>query len=210
MESELNNSSPTGAYTADWRPWTRKVTVVVLLIALAVVGILFQHALTYAVLGLILAYVLYFPIRLLARRTPLSYGPSIALVFLIYLALLVLVLLAIAPILIQELIGLVGQIDTAIEQFRQLGLDAALDQDRIDLDPGPLSALIRVQITAELIGVWADRLQARVDALVQGTASLGTAIIWLLTIHVIVLFALLELPRLFTNALHRLSSAPPL
>ena len=208
MGSELNNSSQAGAYTADWRPWTRKVTVVVLLVALAVVGILFQHALTYTVLGLILAYVLYFPIRLLARRSPLSYGPSVGLVFLVYLALVVLLLLAIAPILVQELIDLVGQIGTAIEQFRQFGLDAAPDQEKIDLDLGPLSGLVRIQLTAELIEAWANNLQARLDALVQGIVSLGTGIIWLLTIHVIALFALLELPKLFTGALDRLSGDP--
>jgi predicted PurR-regulated permease PerM len=208
MQSEFDNSSAAGAYAADWGPWTRKVTVVVLLIALAVVGILFQHALTYAVLGLILAYVLYFPIRLLARRTRLSYAPSVGLVFLVYLALVVLLLLAVAPLLVQDLIDLLGQIGTATEGLRQLGLDAASDQDKIDLDLGPLSNLVRIELTAKLIEAWAANLNARLDALVQGIVSLGTGIIWLLTIHVIALFALLELPKLFTGALDRLSGAP--
>ena len=151
MQSEFDNSAPAEAYAADWRRWTRKIAVVVLLIALAVVGILFQHALTYTVLGLILAYVLYFPVRLLARRTRLSYAPSVGLVFLVYLALVVLLLLAVAPLLVQDLIDLLGQIGTAIQGLRQLGLDAASDQDGIDLDLGPLSDLVRIQVTAEVI-----------------------------------------------------------
>jgi hypothetical protein len=61
-------------------------------------------------------------------------------------------------------------------------MDAALDQDKIDLDLGPLSGLVRIQLTAKLIEAWADNLQAGLDALIQGIVSLGTAIIWLLTI----------------------------
>ena len=70
---------------------------VVLLIALVVAIVALKYALAIVVLGAILAFVLYFPASFLARRTPLRYRLSVALVFLLYLPLVVVVFLVLSP-----------------------------------------------------------------------------------------------------------------
>ena len=104
-------------YAFEWNPWTRRVATVAGLLALVVIGFLvFRYALVYTAFALVLAYLLYFPIRLLARRTRLRYGLSVGLVFVVYLALLIALLVVAVPPLVEGLLDLSGQIGDGIER----------------------------------------------------------------------------------------------
>lgn len=115
MNNRVEAKPETTTYPAEWSTWTRRVAVVVLLVGLVMVAILFGPVLQSTILALLLAYVLYFPVRFLTRRARFPYALAALLVFLVYLVIVIALILNLAPpvtnfisILAQEIqIGLV-------------------------------------------------------------------------------------------------------
>jgi predicted PurR-regulated permease PerM len=207
MTSDSESQPAAGVYPADWSTWTRHVAFVGLLIALVVAIVALKFALAIVVLGAILAFVLYFPASFLARHTPLRYGLSVTLVFLLYLALLVVVFLVFVPPLVIGLLELVTDIGAAVEQAGQFLLDYVPGQSNFDFLLGPLSAMVKARVTAEEIQVQVDSFVSNLGGLIQAAGNIGALILKLLTLHLFALFTLLELPKLFAGAMERLSPA---
>ena len=100
-------SQRTGYY-ADWGLFARRVAAVILIIALVFAVTLFAPVFQVLLVALLLALILSFPIRLLTRRTRLSYTWATAIVSIAYLVLSTLVLLlAVVPTMrfVSDLIG---------------------------------------------------------------------------------------------------------
>jgi predicted PurR-regulated permease PerM len=183
------------------------VAFVGLLIALVVAIVALQYTLAIVVLGAILGFVLYFPASFLARHTPLPYGLSVALVFLLYLALIVVVLLIFVPPLVTGLVDLVAEIGAAIEGAGRFLIDYEPGQGNFDFVLGPLSKLLKARITAEEIQASVDWFVSTLGGMIQLVGNIGALILKLLTLHLFALFALLEVPKLFAGAMDRLSPA---
>jgi len=176
-----------------------------LMIALVVAIVALKYTLAIVVLGAILAFVLYFPASFLARRTPLSYALSVALVFLLFLALIVFVFLTFVPPLVTGIFDLVADIGAAIEGAGQFLIDYEPGQGNFDYLLGPLSALVKTRLTAEEIQESAESFVSTLGGLFQLAGNVGALILKLLTLHLFALFALLEVPKLYAGAMDRLS-----
>ena len=205
MTSNADSQPTARAYPAEWGTWTRHVAIVGLLIALVVAIVVLKFALAIVVLGAILAFVLYYPASFLARRTPLPYGLSVALAFLVSLALVVVVFLIFVPPLVTGLLELVTDIGTAIEKAGQYLLNYEPGQSNFDFVLGPLSALVKARFTAEEIQASVDSFVSNLGGLIQAAGNIGALIMKLLTLHLFALFTLLEVPKLLAGATERLS-----
>jgi predicted PurR-regulated permease PerM len=157
---------------------------------------------------LILGYVLYFPARFLARRTRLGYGLSVGLVFAVYLVVAVLLVISFAAPIVKSGLELLSDLSAALKSVGQFLLEY-LPGSRGGLEDavlGPLSGLMQAQFQAQEFQAAVDSLTSSViKAVVQGAAAIGGLVMKLLTVHLMALFALLELPRLYLGGMRKLS-----
>jgi predicted PurR-regulated permease PerM len=179
------------------------VAIIGLLLTLVVAIIALKHALQIVVLGGILAYVLYYPSSFLARRTPLSYGLSVVLVFVLYLALAVVALLIVVPPILVSLLDLAQQIGEAIQQANAYLLQVASDRGWFANLGGLAKALLAVEDIQSAINAFTSTI----SGLVGLAGNIGALIMKLLTLNLFALFALLELPKLYRTAMSGLSEA---
>lgn len=84
-------------YVPQWDRPTRLMITVILVIATIYGLTLLSSVITMLILAFILAFVMFTPTRLLARRTPLSYGGAVALVYLVLLIILVILFISLIP-----------------------------------------------------------------------------------------------------------------
>lgn len=73
-------------YEAEWSTWTKRVAIIGLIIFLIYSTTLLGTVFTNLLISLILAFVLFIPIRFIYIHTPLNYGFSILVVFMVYMA----------------------------------------------------------------------------------------------------------------------------
>ena len=100
-----------------------------------------------------------------------------------------------------------ADIGAAIEGAGQFLTSYQPGHGNFDFVLGPLSALVKAQVTAEEIQASVDSFVSTLGGLIQAAGNIGALILKLLTLHLFALFVLLEAPRLFTGAMDRLSPA---
>lgn len=175
-------------YTADWGTWTRRVAAIVLIIAGVFAVSLLGPVFSNAVLAILLAFALFYPVRAVVLVLRLPYGLSVLLVFLAYIFIVVFVVLGLSGTVITFLITLTQQ---AIERLNdvilylrtwQPGSTPFLDPSGnpllIDFILEPLSSLIKsltpeaVDSTESLSG-FASMLNFDSAAISAGSLNIG-------------------------------------
>ena len=105
------------AYSADWSPFARRVTALLLLVAFVVAATLVTPILTATILAAILAFLLSYPTRELTRRTRLGFIGAAALVAVAYLLFGAFVLFAVIIPALGFFDDLVVQAATTLQDF---------------------------------------------------------------------------------------------
>lgn len=189
-------------YPAEWSGWARRVAAISLIIATIYAATLLGPVLQSTVLALIIALILFYPIRALARRTPLSYGLSVALVFVLYLFvatfLIVNLVLPVTAFIGNLLTDAQDQFTEFLQELRNYQpADGIINEPvtgmQVDLNfvLEPLSQLARGENLQQLTGVVPNVLGA-----VTNTAGQVTNIVTgLFLSHFLAFLFLLEVPN---------------
>lgn len=144
---QTESLEPPPPRSAPWSLETRRWVLIGLVIALAVVLYWIREIIPVLILALLLAYLLNPLVVLLRRRSTLSRLQATALLYLVFVALLIAAAVTLVPLLFRQLRGLLNDVDQVVAQ-----IDAALGQVPL-LEPLGIrldSAFLATQLRAEL------------------------------------------------------------
>ncbi len=112
-----SSASTVAIYQPQWDTWTRRVVVVLLILAgLFVVSMLGPVIQTLATAFLI-AFVMFAPSRALARHTPVPYGLAVVLLYLLLILIILFLILVIIPSFVSGVDSLINVIERAYTDF---------------------------------------------------------------------------------------------
>jgi predicted PurR-regulated permease PerM len=206
MNNRAEATSETTTYPAEWSTWTRRVAVVVLLVGLVMAAILFGPVLQSTILALLLAYVLYFPVRFLTRRARLPYALAALLVFLVYLVIVIALILSLAPavtnfisILAQEiqagLVELVKFLETYTPDQGWLVNDNTSQRiANLNFIYQPLSNLVKGQAGEQNVEGLVNSVGFVLGTVTGTIGAIGAALGTGLLVNLLALIFLLEVP----------------
>jgi predicted PurR-regulated permease PerM len=190
-------------YAADWGVTTRWIAAIILILAAVVALVMVGRVFSMLALGLLLGYVLYLPIRALSRHTPLSYGGSLALVFVGYLVLLALLLLLVVPPLATSFLNLAENLRAAFQEWGR----AILGEEAHPSLFGPWGSVLQQRFTLQEVEQAAAWFLSTAQTVVLALGGTGSAILTLIVIHLLAMFSLIELPPLVHTAGEKLHPA---
>lgn len=205
----------TAPYPEEWTTWTKRVVTVVLLI----VGVwslnFLMPILTILVLSFLLTFLLFVPTVALTRRTPLSYGTSAAIVYLIYILLLVIFVLSFLPDIISATNELVVDVRDGVNELADFLLQYETDQglvliagQQIDLNFifEPLSNSLQEIVNSlggepsrETLGSLFSGVLTATQVVSGAIGSLGGILTDLFVVHLATLLFLIEIPRWYKS-----------
>ncbi len=164
---------------ALWSPQTRRLVLIVLLIAAAFVLYWIRDTLTVLVLALLIAYLLNPLVVALQRHLRLSRLLATALIYLGFVALLIAALVVVVPVLVRQLSTLVGDLDDILRQ-----LDSALSQlpvlDALGIHVD--SVMIAEQLRTEIVTLAALAPRVLIGAL---SGAFSTVVVLVLSFYLL-------------------------
>ncbi len=100
-------------YQPQWSTWTRRLVVVILLIAGVYALTLFTPVIPMVTLAFLLAFLLYAPSRAIVRRTPVPYPLAVVLLYLLIILALLFMALVLIPAFVSGINSLIGTVEQA-------------------------------------------------------------------------------------------------
>jgi len=107
------------AYQPQWDIWTRRVIVILLILATIWVVSLLAPVIQTLALALILAFLMFAPSRALARNTPIPYGLSVVLLYLLLILFILFLVLIFIPSFAGGVNSLIDIVERAYADFQQ-------------------------------------------------------------------------------------------
>ncbi len=148
-------SVPSPDYQPQFSLWIRQLLTVILLIAGVFMLTLLAPVLPMLTVAFLITFVLFFPSRSLARRTPIPYSISVIILYILMIVLIVLGLLLLTPTVIAGVNNLIASLQQGYSDLIA-SLEALRPQDAV-LDivgiPVDLSELVRTAKNLVLNGI---------------------------------------------------------
>lgn len=202
-------------YPGEWSTWTKRVVSLVMV----VVGIwslnLLTPILTVLLLSFLMTFLLFVPADALTRRTRLSYGASALLVYLTYIVLLVVFVLAFLPDIISAANQLVTNVQAGIQNLSTFLIEYTPDEgvvlvagQSIDLNfiIQPMSDSVREilggdggQPTPEALSTLFSGVLTATQFVSSAIGSIGGLFSNTFLVHLATLLFLLEIPRWYAT-----------
>jgi len=101
-EIEHTKSADQSAYTPQWSEWTRRLMIVILLLASIYAITLLKSVVQMLTVSFILTFLLFAPARGLTRRTPLPYAGSVVVVYIVLILTILFLVLIFIPAAAEE------------------------------------------------------------------------------------------------------------
>jgi len=108
----------TEGYQPEWTSFTRQLASVSLVVAVVFALTFLLPVLTLVITTALLAFLIQVPARIVAKQTTLTFGGSVVLVYLLLLAAILFLTLAVLPNALQGIISLTLDFQTRYEEFR--------------------------------------------------------------------------------------------
>jgi predicted PurR-regulated permease PerM len=108
----------TSAYQPQWDIWTRRVIVILLILAAIWVMSLLAPVIQTLALALMFAFLMFAPSRALARNTPIPYGLSVVLLYLLLIMFILFLLLVFIPSFVSGVNSLIDIVERAYADFQ--------------------------------------------------------------------------------------------
>lgn len=206
-------------YEADWSTWTRRIATVLLILAFVFALTLLGPILQLAIYALILAFLLFYPVRALTLRMRLPYPVSVLVVFVIYFVVFTFLAVNLSGSLANFFTSLAGAIQIRLNYYvaylREFtpGTNSIMIANPFTGDPltnldfvlTPLSEFIKGQapdvlnnLTSalpSLFGTASNALGTVTSTVSSVTGLLGNALL----VHFLALLFLLEIPGGFKS-----------
>ena len=177
-ESTLETSV---AYQPQWDLWTRRVIVILLILGAIWVMSLLAPVLQTLTLSLLFAFLMFAPSRALARNTPIPYGLSVVLLYLLLIMFILFLLLVFIPSFSGGVNALIDIVEQAYTNFQQTLQDYQPEQGiirilgaNVDLNFifEPMRAILLGQQPAPVLFV-DPALQNAANGIMAATPTLG-------------------------------------
>lgn len=200
-------------YPNEWSIWTKRIVAIALVIAGIWALNLLGPIIYILILSLLLAFLLFIPSVSLSRRTRLSYGACVGIVFVVYLFILFFLLLNFLPQAINQVNQISSNTQQAITEITEFLVDYEPDMgvfpindQEIDLNfvLEPLSDSVKSLVdfseldedqTGSLAGILFDGIQVTLRVVGDIIGSFGSLLSNLAIVHLIALLFLVELPQ---------------
>ncbi len=222
------------SYAAEWSTWTKRVVSVALLL-IGVYSLNFlMPILTVLILAYLLTFLLFVPIAALTRRTRLSYGASVGVVYGTYMLLLIVFTLALLPQVIQAANQLISNVQTGVRDVATFLVDYTPEQGIVpivgqDVDLNfifePLSQSVQEilegfntgavggganmdagEVSSEALNVLFSGVLTATQVVSGAIGGIGSLFSTTFLVHLAALLFLLEVPRWYAT-LHATESA---
>ncbi len=195
----------TTSYPADWSQRARLVSYLVIVASLLLVGILFLPLLSATLVAMIIAYALYFPTRFLVARTGWSYRLSNIVVFILFLVVGVIVIVATGIPLLRSVLEFIADLRVLMAEVDQFLRQYTPDQGWLLDNAGnrvfnlnfilePLSQIVKTGEIPEEFGAVASYLASRFFGV---AGSMGSFLLLTLGVLTLAYYMTAELPIAF-------------
>lgn len=134
---------------------TRIIIVVTMLVLAAIAVYVFRNVFTPLVIGAVIAYVLHPVAKWVSKLTRLPHGWATGLIYLVLLAIIIPVGIALVPVAIDQLLGITAEVASSVTELQNLSPTSTIMIGSLELDAQLLVEQVTVAIT-DLLGTVAS------------------------------------------------------